>query len=124
MALKIDEFNAAADTYARRTVICVALFVVFLFWFGVAALIQKLWLNELVALYGDIAGDAVFASIGVFGLLSIVIVLVLSEFTTRDRRLRCPYCNRFLVATRNIVVATRNCVYCGHRILKDPGNDI
>jgi hypothetical protein len=38
----------------------------------------------------------------------------------RDGRLRCPYCRRTLTGMRPLVVATRNCGYCGRCVLREP----
>lgn len=47
-------------------------------------------------------------------------LLANERLAKRDLRLRCPACGKQLVALRHLVVATRNCGYCGKRVLHVP----
>jgi DNA-directed RNA polymerase subunit RPC12/RpoP len=38
----------------------------------------------------------------------------------RDDRILCPHCHKVLVGIQGIVDATRNCGFCGRRVLADP----
>lgn len=119
---KIAEFNAAADAHTRRMVIAMAASVAGMFAvFGVIVLIRETALESLNAHLGEVGTEIA---------LLLLICLALGVFLTgmwlgyrrgnRDPLLNCTHCNKMLVENRKIVVATRNCVHCGKRVLAEP----
>jgi hypothetical protein len=45
---------------------------------------------------------------------------IVERWAKRDARITCPHCGKLLVGMRYLVVATRNCGYCGRRVLGEP----
>ena len=47
-------------------------------------------------------------------------ICILERKTRRDVRVCCPTCNKQLINISTLVIATRNCGFCGHRVLLEP----
>jgi len=54
------------------------------------------------------------------GLLPTLYLIIAWACWRRPALLTCPHCNRFLVALRSIVIASRHCPHCGCRLLREP----
>jgi len=89
--------------------------------FGMMALVREAALDSVHARLGEVGVEIAFVS-----LTCLTIFLFLTGMWlgyrrgALDPRLHCPHCNTMLFERRNIVVATRNCVRCGKRVLAEP----
>lgn len=120
--LSIEEFNAAASANTQRMMIAAALSVAGVFaWFGLAALLRPILYDFLSAQWGDAAAETLFVIVPVVAILVFLTGMWLGyRRGSRDQRLLCPHCGALLVQYQHLVVATRNCVKCGRRVLAEP----
>ncbi len=122
--MTIDKFNQAASEYQRSVFIALGL--------GTFASILTVgacsWLVRVLTLrtfYTEHFGEP--ASEILLGLTPFPAIPVLLAFiwygerrASADPRIRCPHCEKVVSQMRAIVVATRNCPYCGRTVLKEP----
>ena len=110
--LTVYGLNTGAAVYLRRVLLVAGA--------GFLAMV----LGMVVAMARDVPDDnammiLVFTQIPtlvlVFGGLPLIEVVAM-----RDTRVCCPYCRRSLITNRHLVIATRNCPYCGRRVLIEP----
>jgi hypothetical protein len=120
--LTIEEFNAAASAYNRRMVIVAAVSVTGTFaWLGIDYLVRIVLGNFLSASLGPLCAEAFFAFFPVAAIPVFLTGMWLGDRRgRRDQRLLCPHCGFMLFQNRRLVVATRNCVECGRRVLAEP----
>jgi hypothetical protein len=118
----IAEFNAAADAHTRRLWIAIAFSIAGTFVvFGIAGLCRPALLESLSGQIGEVGAEVSFGAVPLVAVLVFLTGMWLGyRRGGRDPRLYCPYCRKMLFETRSIVVATRNCVRCGKRVLAEP----
>ena len=110
--LTVDGLNTGAAVYLRRVLLVAGA--------GFLAMV----LGMVVAMARDVR-DANAIMILVFTQIpALVLVLggwpLIEVAAKRDKRVCCPCCRRSLVTNRYLVIATRNCPYCGRRVLNEP----
>jgi len=125
--MTVEEFNQSASEYQRRilAVIGLAAFACF----GCFAI--SLWIFDVLgqqaikALYVKYLGN--IGSEILLGLTPLPAVLILfaciwygERRVSADPRIRCPHCDKVLAPMRHLVVATRNCPFCGRKVLQEP----
>ena len=120
--LNIEEFNAAASAHTRRMMIAAGVSVAGMFaCFGLAALFRPTLYGFLSAQWGVPVAEALFVIVPVVAVLVFLTGMWLGyRRGSQDERLLCPHCGALLVERQFIVVATRNCVQCGRRVLAEP----
>jgi hypothetical protein len=120
--LSINEFNAAASAHNRRMVVAAVVSVAGMFaCFGVAGLVRPVLNGFLGAALGPLGAEAFMVIVPIAAVLVFLTGMWLGYRRGRqDQRLLCPHCGILLVESRRLVVATRNCVQCGRRVLAEP----
>lgn len=115
----ISEFRDAASAHRRRMVIAATVSVIGMFaCFGLAALCRQF--------LGAFRWGLVEAEDLILAFPVLAILVFLGGMWTgyrrgrRDPRLLCPHCGALLAQHRDVVVASRNCCECGHRVLAEP----
>ena len=123
--MSIQEFRAGSSAYVKRVVVVVVLTVLTMIaGFAVVGTFR----DSLLAFYRrhfseTVADSLLGASAPLPALLVLVAGLCFGELRARrDARLRCPHCGKTLMPVRFVVVATRNCGYCGERVLAEPAD--
>jgi hypothetical protein len=118
----IDEFNAAADAHIRRMWIFMGTSIAGLFAMWLIPVVIREAAPETVR---NRLGDVGFEILN-FSLMAGGMVVFLAGAWLgyrrggRDPLLLCPPCGTMLVERRYIVIATRNCIRCGRRVLAEP----
>jgi nitrate reductase gamma subunit len=120
--LSIAEFNAAASAHNRRMVVAAGGAVAgMLACFGLAGLSRQALLGSLSIRLGEMGAEALFVVVPFLAILVFLAAMWLGyRQGNRDGRLLCPHCHTLLVQHQHLVVATRNCVQCGRRVLAEP----
>jgi nitrate reductase gamma subunit len=120
--LSIDEFNAAASAHTRRVMVAAGGAVAgMVACFGLAALLRQPLHGSLSAQLGEVGAEVLFVVVPFLAILVFLTAMWLGyRRGRRDERLLCPHCHTLLVQHQHLVVATRNCVQCGRRVLAEP----
>jgi hypothetical protein len=120
--LSIQEFNAATSAYTKRFLVVSALTVLTMFACLAAAAAYRDPLRVFYTrLFSEPVAEALMGLAPAPALIVLVAGLWLGERRAkRDARLSCPHCGKNLAGMRHLVVATRNCGYCGKRVLAEP----
>lgn len=89
--------------------------------FGLGALFRPTLYGFLSAQWGIAIAEAFFVVVYFLAMLVLIGGTWLGyRRSSRDQRLLCPHCSALLVEGKHVVVATRNCVQCGRRVLAEP----
>jgi hypothetical protein len=117
--LSIEEFNAAASAHHRRMVVAaVASCAGMLACFGLG---RPTFDSFFGAPSDSLGAEALFLIVPVIAVLVFLTGMWLGyRRGSQDQRLLCPHCGFLLAESRCLVVATRNCVQCGRRVLAEP----
>jgi hypothetical protein len=120
--LRIEEFNTAASAHHRRMVVAAGASVAGVFaCLGLAGLLRLALDRFLTEHLGSMGAEAFLALFPVAAVPVFLTGMWLGYRRGRqDQRLLCPHCGILLVESRRLVVATRNCVQCGRRVLAEP----
>ncbi len=119
----IDAFNRSARLYLRGMLIVCAITVVLTV---VAATIAIRNRDPIKAWYVERFGaPAAEVLLGAVPWLPSLIVMFGGMYLVERKRgrvqeLLCPHCHKQLLGMRHLVIATRNCPYCGRRVVADP----
>lgn len=114
--MKIDELNAASRVYMRRTTI--AIFVSLAAFIVPAVVFAYLKGGKQL---NDPDEALLYFSLMVPGpLLLLVSLWVIHKWCRGHPHLNCPYCEKSLLTAKPTTIATRNCGYCGRRVLDEP----
>lgn len=120
--LSISEFRDAVAAYNRRMVLTFSLTLLVLFAFlGTVALFREPLLALLARQFGEVASEIIVGLSPAPALAILLGGIWLGERSAmRNPRLSCPACGKSLAGIRTIVIATRNCGWCGQRVLAEP----
>ena len=119
--MQIPEFNSAAHTYRKRQAI-VTLGPILIAFVGMMILLPfrdqlEAALSPTLGTPGAKAVQGLIVALPF--LLAFVVVIPLARRTERQGGVRCPTCDKQLAERCEIVVASRNCPFCGNRVLDD-----
>jgi hypothetical protein len=122
--LSIQEFNAATSAYTKRFLVVSALSVIIMF---ACFAVVGVWRDPLLVFctghFSEPVAEALTGVAAAPALIVLVAGLWLGERRAkRDARLFCPHCGKNLTGMRHLVIATRNCGYCGKRVLAEPAD--
>ncbi len=51
--------------------------------------------------------------------LAFLLIILMARRIERSSGIACPRCTKALAAHKAIVIASRNCSYCGKKVIKD-----
>jgi hypothetical protein len=120
----IDDFNVAVAHHTKRGLTM----IVTCGTAGLGCLAVTAWFSDTLRGFCDRSFGEAAAEIlmGLSPMPSVVVlfagILMFERSTPRDPRLFCPTCGKSLASSQQIVVATRNCGFCGARVLAEPVN--
>ena len=120
--ITIKEFNEATSRYTKRVLRMAAVSVTAMFGcFAIVLPFRDAVHGFYVAQFGDVAAELL---LGMTPFPAVVVMFVgiwlVERQSKRDGPLHCPHCKKCLVGLQHLVIATRNCGYCGKPVLHDP----
>jgi hypothetical protein len=118
--MRLDEFKKRGANYLRHCIL--AFFKLFLlaalvslayapFRVPATRLFSGLYSSEIA----DMLGGAIFVSPF---LISLALLIPVCRSIERRFGFRCPYCQKELIGSRPIVIATRCCPFCGESVIE------
>lgn len=120
--MEIDQFKCPCPHSVRRNLVLIVFTLVILiacFWVGFTS--RDKILAFLSQKFGAKTADAFF---GLIPLPAGIFFFAGLWWLERTRKgipfLRCRHCQKCLACMRDMVIATRKCPYCGHRVRADP----
>jgi hypothetical protein len=119
--MSIPEFNRAADLYNKRSFIAilgpsaVCLLCVFAY-----MPFQRGFESFLSTRFGSFTVDVLTTlPMCLPTIIMILWIVWLSRRIERQAGIPCPHCAKSLAGARAIVVASRNCPFCGKRVIDE-----
>lgn len=124
MAVSVEEFNKSAAAYSRRSIFaCLVPMGILLTLMSVYAPFQRNVESWLKSRFSPPSGELLAVAPFVLGVfLAAVAMLTLLYRANRQFGIPCPHCKRPLANLRYIVIASRNCLYCGKRVIEENAN--
>jgi hypothetical protein len=118
----VEEFRTACSRIARWAVVLIVTTLAVTFACFAALLpIRDQVRGAYERLLGAAAADTLIGLTPLPGLLVMFVGIWLLHRPKKASCLACPHCGRSLIASQQIVIATRNCCQCGRRVLEEPG---
>jgi endogenous inhibitor of DNA gyrase (YacG/DUF329 family) len=119
--MSIPEFNRAAKVWQKRSATAILVPGAILIVCGMAcAPFHQRFESFLATKFDSFAADIL--AVLPLGLAVIIMLLCIVWLTGRVERqfgIPCPHCAKALAAHNAIVIASRNCPYCGKRVIDD-----
>ncbi len=120
--ITIKEFNEATSRYTKRVLRMAAVSVIALFGcFAIVLSFRDAVHGFYIAKFGDAAAELL---LGMTPFPAVAVMFVgiwlVERQSKRDGHLHCPHCRKCLVGMQLLVIATRNCGYCGKSVLQEP----
>lgn len=119
--MKLNDFRQKANTYHRRTALsCILPLCAAFIWLVVYVPCRPCVEAKVKAWFASAWAEALLAALILCPvLLAFIVMIPLTRRTNRRFGLPCPHCQKYLVDHSRIVIASRNCPYCGQRVLDD-----
>ena len=121
MAVNLEEFNQAAGRYQKcSTVAClVPLGILFLLCMAYVPFYRTVEAS-LTSRFGATPGELLaIVPVALLVILGFGGIIVLQRRVDRRFGIMCVHCKKPLVNFRFIITASRNCPYCGKRVIED-----
>jgi DNA-directed RNA polymerase subunit RPC12/RpoP len=119
--MSISEFSHAASAYQKRTVVvgvvpllvglgCLIAYAPFQGRFEsfLSSRFDGFWVDMLAVL-----------PMALPTALALLLIIPIARRIERSSGIACPHCTKALAAHKAIVIASRNCPYCGRRVIED-----
>lgn len=122
-AISIDALNHAARSYLRGVLmICGISFAL-----AVAGAVIAIENRDAIRSWytKQFGAPAAEGLVGVTPFLPAIVAIFAGIYWVERKRgrnpsLLCPHCRRNLMQMRHLVIASRNCPYCGKRVVEEP----
>ena len=123
--MTVAEFNRAAGAYQKRTMVAVLVLfgTALMCVFGYASF-QHRFESFLASRVNGAAAEVLSVlPMAVPTALAFCILIPLTRRIDRQSGLSCPHCLKTLATYKHIVIASRNCPYCGKKVIEDETNE-
>ncbi len=118
--MTVDKFRQATEQYQRSILIKIG-WAALLGVVTTAASMVLATALDLARWFGEPAEEIL---VGISPFPGILMFIGLVWFWERrlllDSQLRCPHCEKSIAQLKHLVIATRNCPFCGLKILEEP----
>lgn len=119
--MRISEFSQAARAYQQRaTVACMGPLIIAGIVLVAYAAVQYSFRTYLATRYDEVAVEVIAAipmvcpvALGFFAMIPLM------RRVERRYGVACPHCAKSLVVHPSVVIASRNCPFCGKRVLEE-----
>jgi predicted RNA-binding Zn-ribbon protein involved in translation (DUF1610 family) len=120
-AVRIAEFSRAADAYQRKSLVaCFVPLSVALICLLVYAPLRHKFESFLSSRFGGTATDILTTlPMAIPLVLAFASMIPLGRRIERRAGIACPKCGKNLASPKAIVIASRNCPFCGERVIRD-----
>jgi hypothetical protein len=121
--MTVDEFKRLHKTYLKKILLRSVVFTaIALFWVGVNAPLQKRWEDSYRGRFDEDLARMLTAMPMVLPLAIAAFALIpLARRFNRTYGIPCPHCGQPLAKVPELVIASRNCPFCGGNILSSNG---
>jgi DNA-directed RNA polymerase subunit RPC12/RpoP len=119
--MRISEFSRAASVYQKRSVVaCIAPLSIALLLIIAYAPLQHRLESFLSTRINAFAVDLLAAlPMALPTVLAFLFIIPLARRIDRQSGIACPHCAKTLANHKAIVIASRNCPYCGKKVIED-----
>jgi hypothetical protein len=119
--VRTDEFIKAADGYNRRAMaVVLAPVFIALLCILVCSPFQKRYDAYLQGRFGAPIPDILeLLPVAIPLLIAVAVMIPLSRRNDRALGVGCPHCRKPLAQFKSIVIASKNCPYCGKLVLDE-----
>jgi DNA-directed RNA polymerase subunit RPC12/RpoP len=119
--MKLSEFTRAVGVYNKRTAMgilgpCLIAFLLFLAYTPFQDRFESFLSTRFDSFNVYILTHLPMA---LTQIITILCIFWLAGRIQRQSGVRCPHCAKGLVKRKRIVIASRNCPYCGKRVIED-----
>jgi DNA-directed RNA polymerase subunit RPC12/RpoP len=116
-----EEFIRAANRFNRRAtaIFIIPLLVALAFIVAYGPFQRRFEACLAAKVHGPIPGILQALPVGVPLAVAIGAIIMLTRRNDRDMGIACPHCGQPLAQLKAIVIASKNCPYCGKKVLDD-----
>ena len=117
----MSEFSRAAANYQKRSaIVCVTPFALGILCVVIYAPFQRRFEAFLAGRFSSTLADVlVVLPMGLPLLLALASLIPLGRKIERTAGVLCPHCSKQIAGFKPIIIASKNCPYCGRRVLDD-----
>ena len=122
--MNISEFSRVSTAYQKQSLIaCIGPLSIALVCIVAYAPFQRRFESFLSSRFDSTAVDVLTVlPMAMPTVLALAFMIPLARRIERRAGVPCPHCSKALANHRAIVIASRNCPYCGKRVIEDETN--